>query len=436
MIKVIFIGLLIDLLAFTLILPLLPGLLDHYKRHDESGWYAAAETRVRQFGATVGAPDQFIPVLFGGLIGSMFSFLQFLASPVVGGLSDYYGRRPMLLFCTAGIAVSYMTWTMASTFSMFVLARFIGGLAKGNVSLSTSAVADVSDAKTRQSGMAVIGIAFSLGFLIGPMVGAAFSVWAKDHGGLDWYTYPAGIALALSLADLLFIFVYFEETLPKEKRLPHLGKALKQSFSYINPISLFNFSTLDQMESQERSSLKTLGLSYFIYLFLYSGLEFTLTFLTHLRFNFTSMDQGKMFLYIGVLMAAIQGGYVRRIPVGKEKAMAMYGLLLIVPSFAVVGFAQSKTVLYVGITLYALSTSVVVPCLSTVVSKYGNSSQKGIIMGVYRSLGALGRGLGPVAASCLYWWAGPEVCYSVGGLGLVVPYLMLKSCKVSHDKKA
>ena len=83
--------------------------------------------------------------------------------------------------------------------------------------------------------MAVIGIAFSLGFLIGPMVGAAFSVWAKGHGGLDWYTYPAGIALALSLADLLFIFVYFEETLPKEKRLPHLGKALKQSFSYINP---------------------------------------------------------------------------------------------------------------------------------------------------------------------------------------------------------
>ena len=103
-----------------------------------------------------------------------------------------------------------------------------------------------------------------------------------------------------------------------------------------------------------------------------------------MMFSPLNIAQGKMFLYIGVLMAVIQGGYVRRIPVGKEKAMAMYGLLLIVPSFAVVGFAQSKTVLYVGITLYALSTSVVVPCLSTVVSKYGTSSQKGIIMGVYR----------------------------------------------------
>jgi len=436
MLKVIFVGLFIDLLAFTLILPLLPGLLDHYKRHDESGWYAAAESRVRQFGQIVGAPDQFIPVLFGGLIGSMFSFLQFLASPIVGGLSDYYGRRPLMLVCTAGIAASYLTWTMASTFSLFILARFIGGLSKGNVSLSTSAVADISDSKSRQGGMAVIGIAFSLGFLIGPMVGAGFSVWAKSHASLDWYIYPAGIALTLSLLDLLYIFIYFKETLPEEKRLPDLTKAIKQSFSYINPVSLFNFSTLDEMAEGEKSSLKTLGLSYFIYLFLYSGLEFTLTFLTHLRFGFNSMDQGKMFLYIGILMALIQGGYVRRIKPGKEKAMAMYGLLLIVPSFAVVGFAQSKTVLYLGITLYALSTSVVVPCLSTVVSNYGQPSQKGIVMGVYRSLGALGRGLGPVAASCLYWWAGPEVCYSIGGLGLVVPYLMLKKCNVTHDKKA
>ena len=75
--------------------------------------------------------------------------LFFLASPIVGGLSDYYGRRPLMLVCTAGIAASYLTWTMASTFSLFILARFIGGLSKGNVSLSTSAVADISDSKSR-----------------------------------------------------------------------------------------------------------------------------------------------------------------------------------------------------------------------------------------------------------------------------------------------
>ena len=127
MIYVVFFGLVIDLLAFTLILPLLPQLLDHYKNHDgEGGLYHFLNSKVKWFGSFVGAPDQFIPVLFGGLIGSLFSFLQFVASPMIGGLSDYYGRRPLLLISSVGIALSYAIWGSASTFGLFVLARIIG----------------------------------------------------------------------------------------------------------------------------------------------------------------------------------------------------------------------------------------------------------------------------------------------------------------------
>ena len=150
------------------------------------------------------------------------------------------------------------------------------------------------------------------------------------------------------MIDLIFFYVKFKETLAPEKRLASLEAALKQACTYINPVSLFNFESLDNLKDDEKASLKTIGRTYFLYLFLYSGLEFTLTFLTHLRFNFTSMDQGKMFLFIGVLMALAQGGYVRRIPPGKEKVMVLRGLLLIVPSFAIVGFAQSKPMLYLG----------------------------------------------------------------------------------------
>ena len=85
----------------------------------------------------------------------------------------------MLLLSTAGVAISYALWVNASSFKLFVLARIIGGLSKGNVSLATAIVADVSGPKTRQRGMALIGIAFSIGFLVGPLVGAGFSVWAK-----------------------------------------------------------------------------------------------------------------------------------------------------------------------------------------------------------------------------------------------------------------
>ena len=124
---VVFFGLIIDLLAFTLILPLLPQLLEHYKKHDaEGGLYSFLDSKVKWFGSWVGAPDEFIPVFFGGLIGSLFSFLQFVASPMIGGLSDYYGRRPLLLLTAVGIAISYGVWCKASTFALFVLARVIG----------------------------------------------------------------------------------------------------------------------------------------------------------------------------------------------------------------------------------------------------------------------------------------------------------------------
>ena len=133
-----------------------------------------------------------------------------------------------------------------------------------------------------------------------------------------------------------------------------------------------------------------------------------------------------MFLFVGVVMAVLQGGVVRRIPLGQEKKAAMGGLLLIVPSFVIVGSCQSLVQLYIGLGLYAISTAFVVPCLTSLVSQYGGHHQKGIVTGVFRSLGALGRAVGPIFGSFLYWSLGPEISYALGGLGLLIPYLMLR----------
>lgn len=96
---VVFISLLLDLLAFTMILPLLPSLLDHYKQHDDKGLYLWLTSKIQSFQQLVGAPEKFNSVLFGGLLGSMFSFLQFVASPVVGSISDVVGRKPVMIVC-------------------------------------------------------------------------------------------------------------------------------------------------------------------------------------------------------------------------------------------------------------------------------------------------------------------------------------------------
>lgn len=103
---IIFGSLLLDLLAFTMILPLLPALLDHYRLHDgENGYYKWLESSIMYFQNLLGTPKQFNSVLFGGFLGSMYSFLQFLASPVVGGVSDVYGRKPVLILCLVSCCV-------------------------------------------------------------------------------------------------------------------------------------------------------------------------------------------------------------------------------------------------------------------------------------------------------------------------------------------
>jgi len=422
---VVFIGLLLDLLAFTLILPLFPALIAHYRDNDDSGLFKLLEDKVDVFRKIVGAPPQFNTVLFGGFLGSIFSFLQFLASPVVGGLSDRFGRKPLLILTTIGISFSYVLWVFSSNFTIFVFARIIGGISKGNVSLSTAIITDVSTPATRGKGMALIGVAFSLGFLFGPMIGAAFSIWGKDQTG-EWYMYPAVLALVLSVLDVIFLSVFFKESLPESRRNSSTSATLSQACNYLQPLQLFRFASLTNLEKKEHKDLQQIGLAYFIYLFLYSGMEFTLTFLTHIRFGFSPMQQGKMFLFVGVIMAVLQGGFVRRIPQGHEKKAAMWGLLLIVPSFAIVGSCQTIPQLYVGLGLYAISTAFVVPCLTTLVSQYGEQHQKGIVTGVFRSLGALGRALGPMFGSLLYWSLGPEMSYALGGFGLLLPYAMLQ----------
>ena len=180
-IQVVFISLILDLLAFTMILPLLPALLDYYKEieSDESMYFKILRyiQSTRKF---FDAPDKVNTVLYGGFLGSMYSFLQFLGSPIVGALSDIYGRKPLMMFCLIGITMSYLLWALSCNFTIFVLARFVGGISKGNISLSMAIISDVTSPKTRGKAMALVGIAFSIGFVVGPMIGAFFA-WISSN---------------------------------------------------------------------------------------------------------------------------------------------------------------------------------------------------------------------------------------------------------------
>lgn len=172
---IVFISLLLDLLAFTIILPLFPSLLEHYRTNDNTGLYTWLTNKIKYFQEAVGAPEKFNSVLFGGFLGSMFSFLQFIASPIVGAISDVIGRKSVMIMCMVsrasyynylhstifflfkiGISSSYVLWALSNNLVLFIIARFLGGISKGNVSLSMAIIADVSSMNTRGIGMVML----------------------------------------------------------------------------------------------------------------------------------------------------------------------------------------------------------------------------------------------------------------------------------------
>ncbi|XP_055329466.1 major facilitator superfamily domain-containing protein 10-like [Paramacrobiotus metropolitanus] len=425
---IIFVILLIDLLAFTSILPLMPALLDFYGKDGQDVTYNVIQQCIAKLQTFLGIADlqKFSSVLYGGILGSLFSLLQFLASPLVGALSDVYGRKPLLLLTTSGIAVSYLIWALSSSFTMFIVARIVMGLSKGNIGLGTAVVTDVSTVQTRGKGMALVGVAFSVGFIVGPMIGALFSSYAQRNNLSLFYIYAALFALVLEVADLLVVWFALPETLPKHKRAKSLIHNLKEAVYLIDPRHLFNFTAVKDLSNADRVWIRKIGLTNFLFLFFFSGLEFTLTFLTHTRFNYTSMQQGRLFLFVGIIMILVQGGFVRRLKPGSEKRTALMGLALVVPAFVIIGIANSQGVMYFGLCLYSFGSSTVVPCLMTMISKYGRDDQKGTIMGIFRSLGAFARATGVLPASVLYWILGPTFTYCIGGLMLLLPFCVLK----------
>lgn len=161
-------------------------------------------------------------------------------------------------------------------------------------------ITDVSNQQNRGKAMALVGIAFSLGFIVGPMIGAIFSRFA-DKTNAHWFWLPAMFAMGLAVLDVIFIAVCLKESLPKEKRSKKIINTLSQTLDHISIPALFKFSAVKNLSKRDIGSLQSLGLVYFIYLFIYSGLEFTVTFLMYHKFNYTSIDQAKMFLTTGNL---------------------------------------------------------------------------------------------------------------------------------------
>ena len=313
--------------------------------------------------------DRYDIVLLGGALGSLFSLLQAIASPFIGSLSDKYGRRTALLWSMAGNITSVALWVAATDFRTFLASRVIGGLSEGNVQLATAMAADISDEKQRGPTMALVGACFSIAFTFGPALGAALA--RIETFAANPFATAAGVSLLLILIETLYLYLYLPETLPSSRLSESHNGSVAEPKRVTNP----TFRT---------NSYLLLNSTHFIFILFFSGMEFSLPFMTYDLFAYTSSQTGKLLGFMGLLASILQGGVTRRL---HPLRAVQIGVVACAASLLILGRLTTEVGLWTAASLLAITTSTVVTGLNTLSSFEAAESERGGKLGNHRSWG-------------------------------------------------
>lgn len=419
----IFLTVFMDIVGFSIIIPLFPHLLDHYIRAEgSSGTLIGSMNAAAEWmgGDTVFKKT----VLFGGLLSTLYSLLQFVFSPIWGAWSDRIGRRRILTITLAGNALSYLLWVFAAQFWVVVATRLVSGMLAGNIAVASAAAADVTDEKERTKGMAVVGVAIGLGFVFGPVIGGLAAGFQFAHSaatgsfGLNPFSVPAVIAASLAFLNYLLVLRFFPETLPPQRRA--LADARRPS--------VFD---LAQVRS---SAVRRTSFANLVYQIAFTGMENTIVFLTLALFAYSPRDNAWLFLFNGACMIFAQGLARQLVKRLGQRKVVMLGMLiaagaflwvaLIPPALAADGDG-AKTSFYLGLGLISFATGLILPSVSALVSLYSDASEQGRNLGILRSAGSLARVVGPVTAALLYFHFGSHFWVYLGGALLMLPAIWI-----------
>lgn len=343
----------IDLIGFGIVMPLLPYWSDHL---GAAGWQ--------------------IGLAFGG-----YSFMQFLLAPWWGKLSDRVGRRPILLISLAGSTASYLLFAFAQSIEMILLSRLLAGACGANISVAHAYIADITTKENRSKGMGLLGAAFGLGFIFGPVLATA---WAHVS-----YQAPAFFAASLCGANLLLAFFVLPESRPPEQRReePSAPMGYWQNWGYV-------------------LTKPTVGLIIAVgFFFQISVTQWETTFALFLHrnplFGYDLATFGWLLAYVGLLVAGLQGGIGKLVKKYGEIRLLRIGLGLFVLGLSGLAFCQNLPQLLVALTALSFGMGCTRPVMTGVVSIFSGTEEQGLVLGVFQGVSSLARIIGPLVGGLL-----------------------------------
>jgi len=357
---IIFLIVFLDLLGVGLIAPLTPYIV---RRFDSSGTAVA-------------------------ILTLSYSAAQFLATPILGVLSDRLGRRRVLIPSILGSAAGYVLFATAGSLHLLLLSRIIDGFTGGNISTAQAAIADVTPPKDRAKAYGLVGAAFGLGFLLGPTFSALLSMWGMYA--------PIWAAAGLSLITAGLVYFALPETLPPERRRREpIGPR------DLNPIAVL-------IRAWVVPGAAILLFAIFLLGFAHAELRAAFGVLMRDRFEYTERDAGWLFAFMGLVAILVQGGLVRRLaPLLGDRRTAMMGLPLGALGYALIPLAPSDVWIFPAIGLCGLGLGLAGPTLSGILSRTAPPDARGEVMGASQSASSLALVIGPLIAGTLYDHVGP-----------------------------
>ncbi|MEY4617229.1 MAG: multidrug resistance protein [Pseudomonadota bacterium] len=362
-----------------------------------------------------------------GWLMAIYSLMQFLFAPFWGQLSDRHGRRMILVGCLLAEAFTYVWFAFARDFWSLLLARGLAGFFGASLSTASAYISDITPPKERSKGMALIGVAFGLGFVIGPAIGGSMIHLAKQFSSepLIGSTVAALFVGALCLGTFVFAYFKLPESLPPEKR-----KTVSEKYKLNRFRGILN--------KFELPKLRPLLSVYFLSGLAMASMEATLVLFVGQYFGWSSDKVSYGFAYVGIIIVFTQGFLVRRLlPMLGERAIAAAGLAAFAMGMGGIAIAQSIEQLAVAMTLLSLGNGCVNPSMLGSISLASSETEQGENLGIAQSLSSLGRILGPLLGGMLFDSFSITAPFSfamiLGALALVIVLINFKSLPDSRS---